>query len=61
MRYMIGNLRSKVWITHVLEVGNFWVRKKSPKHINIESSFEDLVATRLDDINIFAIFCFSGN
>ena len=42
----VGNLYTTVRITQVLLVGNFWVKKKkSPKHIIMGSSFEDLVAT----------------
>jgi hypothetical protein len=35
------------WITHVLGVGNFLVQKMSSKHINMESSFKDLIVTSL--------------
>jgi hypothetical protein len=47
MRYMMGNLRYTAWITRVLEVDNFLVQKKSSKHINMGSSFKDLVVTSL--------------
>ena len=41
---MVGHLCGGGWVTYVLEVGHFWVKKKSSKHINMGSSFEDLVA-----------------
>jgi hypothetical protein len=41
----VGNLYAIAWITIVLEVDNFSVKKKSSKHINMGSSFEDLVET----------------
>jgi hypothetical protein len=43
--YGAGNLYDIAWITTVLEVDNFLAGKKSTKHINMGSSFEDLVAT----------------
>ena len=45
MCYRVGHLYVAGWVTCVLEVGYFWVRKNSSKHINMGSSFEDLVAT----------------
>jgi hypothetical protein len=44
---MVGNT---AWITHALRVVGwvtFWSKKISLKHINMGSSFEDLVVTSL--------------
>jgi hypothetical protein len=39
------NLYTSTWITHVLEVDNFWFQKKGLQDTNMGSSFEDLIVT----------------
>ena len=44
---MLGNLCIKDRVTYMLRGDNLWVKKKLSKHIDMGSSFEDLIATSI--------------
>ena len=51
----MDNLHTTTWITYMLLVGNFWVKKKTSEHINMGSSFEELDATSLTEKTDFQL------